>query len=323
MKENKCQVTVLMSVFGYQEYITETIASILNQTHKDIEFIIIDDGCDYDLKKIITGFRCNKILYVKNKVNLGLTKSLINGIKLSSSKYIARQDAGNISLPDRIEKQFNFLEENPDCYLIGSSISLIDENSERICDEIAINDFNSLRKTMPSHNCIFHSTIMFRNDGKYSYREKFKYSQDYDLYLRLVSDGMIVGNLSDIFLKERIFENSVTFNKTGQQKLYSELAKFFYSERINLDIDSYNNYDFEKIVVADEKNKDKKKVFDFFCRQKSYYLLYALESKKLRKYIRQCLSKHGFDYKLFYYYLISFFPFIIKTIRKIKNIRIQ
>src|SRR4030065_2631026 len=113
------KVSVVMSVFGYERYINGSIKSILDQTLNDFEFIIIDDGCSYDLYKKIKKFDDDRIVYIKNPENIGLTRSLIKGIEKSKGKYIARHDAGNISLENRLEIQHNFLENNIRYHLIG------------------------------------------------------------------------------------------------------------------------------------------------------------------------------------------------------------
>lgn len=132
------KISVVMSVFGYEKYIEATISSILNQTMDDFEFIIIDDSCKYDLLEIIEKFRDNRIIYIKNVKNMGLTGSLIKGIQRSTGKYIARMDAGNISLKNRFKTQYDFLENNTKIYLAGSSIELIDEDDRSICEKVAI-----------------------------------------------------------------------------------------------------------------------------------------------------------------------------------------
>ena len=214
------KVSVVMSVFGYERYINGSIKSILDQTLEDFEFIIIDDGCSYDLLKKIKRFNDSRIVYIKNPENIGLTRSLIKGIEKSKGKYIARHDAGNISMENRLETQHDFLEKNGRYYLAGSSVELIDENNNTICKIIANDDPYYIRGKMPSYNCINHSTIMFRNSSEAGYREKFKYSQDYDFYLNLLSNKYVLGNISEVLLKERMISSSTTYSKKNEQEYF-------------------------------------------------------------------------------------------------------
>ena len=172
-------VSIVMSVCGYENYIEETIKSVLSQTFEDFEFIIINDDCKYDLGKKLKAFKDDRVWYIKNDRNIGLTKSLLKAINLCRGKYIAIQDAGNISLKHRIETQYNFLENNKDYYLIGSSVILIDKTGEEICKLMANSNLSFIKKNLPKRNCIKHSSIMFRNKGNFFYRSKFKYAQDF------------------------------------------------------------------------------------------------------------------------------------------------
>ena len=170
-------VSIILCVFGYRNHIHETIESILNQTFKNIQVVLIDDCNSYDLRSIVEKFNDSRIDYHKNYENIGLTRSILKARKLCQGKYIAMHDAGNISLPERIQKQYEFLESNGSFYLVGSSAILIDEKGREICEKVAIEDPSILRRILAKYNCMIHSTIMFKNDGGIYYRGKFKYSR--------------------------------------------------------------------------------------------------------------------------------------------------
>ncbi|MCI0471302.1 MAG: glycosyltransferase, partial [Candidatus Aminicenantes bacterium] len=107
-------ITVLMSVFNNAAYLREAIDSILNQTYTDFEFLIIDDASTDSSKEIISHYHDTRIRLIENKRNIGLTKSLNKGLHKAKGEYIARMDADDISLPDRLAVQYAFLQENPD-----------------------------------------------------------------------------------------------------------------------------------------------------------------------------------------------------------------
>ena len=113
-----------MSVFNGEKHVNSAIKSILNQTFRDFEFIIIDDGSKDNTLKVIKEYAKidNRIKVIRNLTNIGLTKSLNKAIKLSKGEFIARQDTDDISLPNRLEKQIEFLQKNPDCALCGSDM---------------------------------------------------------------------------------------------------------------------------------------------------------------------------------------------------------
>lgn len=315
------KISVIMSVYGYERYVNDSITSILNQTFKDFEFIIIDDGCSYNLLKKIEKFGDDRIVYIKNPENIGLTRSLIKGIKKSKGKYIARHDAGNISLENRLEIQYTFLENNIRYQLIGSSIELIDKNDNAICKIIANNDPDYIRKKMPLYNCINHSTIMFRNNGRAYYREKFKYSQDYDLYLTLLSKKFIPGNIEEVLLKERMVPSSITYASKNEQEFFKNKARQFYFERMKYGKDSYDFWEITKNTCEQDqayRQKNEQEGLYFYNKQKIYYQLFSGRMKEARKGILELL-KVRYDLKLILYLIASFLPFLIRLVNKIKG----
>lgn len=317
-------VSVLMSVYGYADYIRSTIASVLEQCFQDFEFIIINDRCGYDLLQIISEYRDDRIVYLENKHNMGLTFSLIKGIKNARGKYIAVQDAGNISLPERLKKQFNFLEEYQNYFLVGSSAIIIDENNSELCKKV-VKDDKDIPTVLPVYNCMNHSSIIFRNSGDAVYRAKFKYAQDYDLYLNLLTRDLKIGSIKDPLIKERFLYKSITFKKRKEQKFFAELAKKFYFERLKNGFDSYNSFEFEESF--DLKNyKDSKGSNSytelFYLKQSAYYLFYGGNTTEARKVMGRVL-KIRLEFKTIIYFVLSFFPKLINCLRKIKKIDID
>ncbi len=136
MSENP-KVSVIMSVYNGDKYLREAIESILNQTFTDFEFIIVNDGSTDNSLEIIESYDDERIKTINNKKNIGLTKSLNKALKFAKGKYIARQDADDVSLPNRFEKQVEYLDSHPEVALVGTSVYLIDENGKIIGKRIA------------------------------------------------------------------------------------------------------------------------------------------------------------------------------------------
>ena len=114
-------ISVVMPVFNTPvSFLKEAVDSIINQTFKDFEFIIIDDGSTGSCREYLESLSDPRIRIIHNEKNLGITKSLNIGLREASGKYIARMDADDISIPLRLEKQFAFMESNPDIILCGS-----------------------------------------------------------------------------------------------------------------------------------------------------------------------------------------------------------
>jgi len=310
-------INIILCVFGYKDYIESTIRSLLCQNFQSFELIIIDDGCDYDLNSLINSINDKRIKYYRNEKNIGFTASLIKGVNFSKNRYIAIHDAGNIAYPEKIELQYNYLEHNKNIFLVGTSVELIDENDQIICNIIANSNGDYIKKNLPFRNLFKHSSIMFRNDSNFNYRSKFKYAQDCDFYLNLLSKGKKLTNFKEVLLKERFLKNSISFAKKTEQDFYANIARKFYYERKNFGFDSYDVFEPEKEV---SKSITFPSLNEYIYKiQKIHFLLFSMKLKDARSLIKEIL-KEKWNSKLLILFTISYFPFIVKFISKLKKL---
>lgn len=224
-------VTVLMSVYNGEKYLRQAIDSILNQTFKDFEFLIINDGSTDKTLEILQSYNDSRIKIINNEKNIGLTKSLNKGLRIASGKYIARQDADDVSLPERLKKQVKFLEKNKTVGLLGSSYYIIDANDKRIAIDKISTEKNASSKQTAHFIC--HGSVLIRKkclEKVGTYREIFKYAQDYDLWLR-VANKFEIRNIREPLYNLRITDNSISSKKKSQQDLYASLAIKLAEER--------------------------------------------------------------------------------------------
>lgn len=305
-------ISVIMPAYNAEKYLEESIKSILNQTFTNFEFIIINDGSKDNTKKIIDIYKKKdkRIILLNNPKNLGLQVSLNRGLKLAKGKYIARMDSDDISLSNRFQIQINFLDRNKDIFLVGGSAIVINEKGEKVGCFIKDDSPRRIKKKLLKSNPFIHPSIMFRNEMIY-YREKFVCSEDYDLYLRLLTDDKNMRSLSNILIKYRIRKDSFV-STMPYQEFYFRKAKEFYLQRKKDNKDAYeslkppssspNNIDFDKL------NQRTKITVKFQDNQ----------MKEVRKEIRKYFNKYGFNKLYAMYYVLSFLPFkIIKLLRKI------
>lgn len=226
------KVSILMSVYNGERFLEEAIDSILSQNFQDFEFLIMDDASEDSSFEILQTYENmdNRIRTFKNKENVGLTSSLNFLLDKARGCYIARMDSDDISLSERIQQEILFLEANPDVFLVGTGAINIDEKGIIISKFDPLINSKDVSKTLPIHNCIYHSSIMFRNEG-YRYRETFYYSQDYDFYLNLLTEGKHLTNLGDYLLKYRVTNISVSSNSGESQEYFAKLARASYQSR--------------------------------------------------------------------------------------------
>jgi glycosyltransferase involved in cell wall biosynthesis len=221
-------VSVVMSVYNGDQYVPESVESILNQTFTDFEFIIINDGSTDKTKVILEEYAANdsRILLVHQE-NLGLTKSLNKGIALARGKYIARQDADDYSLPDRLATEVTFLSSNESIAMVGTAVNVVDGKGNVLAIFRHPSDFDVIKKNLMKHNCFWHGSAMFVREsfehiGRY--RDAFTTSQDYDLWLRF-SENYQMANLSVPLYCYRFSPGAVTFKKMVSQYRCGILAR--------------------------------------------------------------------------------------------------
>lgn len=209
------KVSVIMSVYNSDKFLKEAIESILNQTYKNIEFIIIDDGSTDNSKEIIKKYEKidKRIIFIENKENIGLTKNLNKAIELSSSNYIARMDSDDVSDVTRIEKQIDFLQKNKEFSIVGSCAKYINSKGE-LEENLMVPESNDEIKSMIYKvNPLVHPSVMFKKEDIISigkYNENLRKVQDYDLWFRAVADGLKIHNIQECLLFLRRDE---TYNK--------------------------------------------------------------------------------------------------------------
>ena len=213
-----------MSVYNGEQHLRESMESIFNQTFTDFEFIIVNDGSTDASLEIIESYDDSRIRIMNNEENIGLTKSLNKAIKKARGKYIARQDADDISLPNRLELQLEYLEKHPDVALLGTGIYVIDEKGDKIEKRIM---HPNPKKSLLKGNRFIHGSVMFRKsviDELGAYNETLRYSQDYELWLRL-SKKYDVRNLTAPLYKLRMHRGSILSKKVEEQQMYAVLAQ--------------------------------------------------------------------------------------------------
>jgi len=202
-----------MSVYNGEKYISQAIESILNQTFKDFEFIIINDTSTDKSLNIIKSFKDSRIKIINNPQNIGLTKSLNLALKQAQGKYIIRMDADDISHKNRFKEQYKFMKKNPDISIAGSFMNIINEKGKIISINKVYTSFKIIKFILLFKNCILHSSIIARlKDIKKIgfYNEKYKYTQDLDLYSRAVNKNLKIVIIPKILVSSRIHQETIS-----------------------------------------------------------------------------------------------------------------
>ena len=221
MNKSNPKVSLLMCVYNGETHLREAVESILNQSFKDFELVIVDDGSTDSSWQILSEYSAkdSRIVLIQNEVNLGLEKSLNKGLAATKGEYFARQDADDVSRSNRLQLQVDFLDNHPEVGALGTAVELIDEQGNTIGKNILPTDRESLQSLLLFNNFMHHSTLMVRSSLMQKlggYDETMRYVEDYDLWWRL-SCLSGLATLPNILLKRRV-DNGPRISKLYREK---------------------------------------------------------------------------------------------------------
>jgi len=223
-------VSVVMSVFNGGKRLSETLDSVLCQAGCDFEFIVVNDGSTDSTPMLLDEYaRIYPMLHVIHQPNSGLTNALILGCTEARGKYIARQDAGDISLPGRLAMQAGFLDEHPDAVMTACAVQMsgpVGEPLQVISKTMRILDAGIRQLDIklihgPQHGATMFRTEIYKSVG--GYRQPFVVAQDIDLWLRMSERGLCLG-MPDLLYEARIEVGSISSRRRVEQMRLGGLA---------------------------------------------------------------------------------------------------
>lgn len=220
------EISVLTSVYNCENYLESFLDSILNQTFKDIELIIVNDGSTDRSREIIEGCKDKRIKLYNLEENKGVAKALNFGIKKCNGKYIAKADADDVYTYDRLEKQKNIFDENSDIDVVGTLIRYFPDNKD-VRESLRYKSFKhyyehqansiisskDISRIMYMYICLIHSTMMIREDvlKTYLYDEKYyNFAEDYKLLYELNKKGYKMAKVNEVKSYIRVRHSSIT-----------------------------------------------------------------------------------------------------------------
>jgi glycosyltransferase involved in cell wall biosynthesis len=217
-------VTVLMPVYNGQSYLEQAVESILRQTFKEFEFLIIDDGSTDKTPEILHSYSDERIRIIRQE-NQGVAAALRLGIDKAKGQYIARMDADDESLPPRLEIQKRFLDQNPEAVLGYGLHDLMNEQGDIIQNRQGVGFSNGVTKWLLIWMNVFtHPSVIIRTkalrENQINYRLETNGAEDFDLWNRLSFCGDFLF-IPEVLLKYRIHPNSVNRRDLGERQFRS------------------------------------------------------------------------------------------------------
>lgn len=297
-------VSVVMAVFNGEAYLREAIDSILNQTLNNFEFIIIND-CSTDTSgDIIKTYDDKRIVFLQNNVNIGLAASLNKGIAAASGKYIARMDADDVSLPNRLAKQVDYLDKHENVVVLGTSAEFIDILGEKICTYFPPTVDEIMRTVFPGSPFI-HPSVIFRKAvfveaGQYPAHMRYG-GEDPILFGRMAKYGQIA-NLSEALIKYRLVP--------GAMSRKPAVFRAYLSGLINKEINGEHitSEELRKLFVLYKSAAPADALYDYHYEIAKLNLWCGKGNAANKIHLRSCLELRGMNLKLFLIYILSYIP---------------
>lgn len=266
------KVSVLIPTYNVEPFVREAILSIVNQTYKNLEIIIVDDGSTDDTFNILEELskEDDRIILKRNKHNLNIVKTLNRALNYATGEFIARMDGDDISELSRIEKQVKFLKENRDIDLVGSHSKIIDEFgnitgelmlpvTHKECISV-INVISPVSHIWLTSKALYHNLNGYRN---------LPGSEDYDFLLRAISFGYKIANYNEKLYQVRVRKgNSNTTMGLRQYKTFRYARKLF-KERLKFGKDFYTEENYYKAIHSYPLTE--------YLYKKSFYFLYKAQ----------------------------------------------
>ena len=307
MTNSEPLVSVVMSVNRDDGNLYDSINSILNQSYKNIEFLIVNDGSSKDVNQVIKSIKDKRIVFLEQK-KIGLTACLNFGISKSKGEYIARQDAGDLSHKNRFFEQIKFLENNPSISMCGTWVNEFSKEGEDLGVLRLPVSNHEIKKHILFQNTFCHGSIVIEKKVLMRlkcYRGEFIRSQDYDLWLRVI-EHYNVSNLDKVLYSRTISDDSISFYNKNSQGEYAKLARLCFEARQlkkeeplhlikKINYDGFKEYSLRKL----------KSNYNFYCGRR----LYSNQRMNLaRKYFLRSFISNLISIKNIIYLILTFLP---------------
>lgn len=289
------KISVVMSVYNGEKYLAEAIDSILAQTYKDFEFIIVNDCSKDNSLEIIKKYSDSRIVLINNEKNLGLTKSLNLAIEKAQGDYIARMDADDISLPNRFEIQMEEFHKIPNLTLCGTWAVQINEKGEETGEITPVISNAEITASMIFYNQFVHSTVIFNKKNFFEaggYNEEIIKGQDYNLWLQFIKNGYELKNIDKLLVKYRDHVENISKTNSSSQNQFAVISiKDFIKTMLQVDINEKEINSYREIIL----NHKKVSLIDFLSTMKSLNKIRQSFMKKFQNeesisYFNKCID---------------------------------
>ena len=305
MDTNNPKVTVLMPAYNAGKYIGEAISSVLQQSFADFELLIVNDGSTDDTERIIRSFTDPRVVLI-NQENKGVSAALNLGLVYARAPYIARFDADDICLPNRLKVQYEFITSYPEYTIIGSAVDYIDADGHFIFTHHPEGHLNEEIQGLKYTICPFiHSSVFYKksavvNSGGYN-EHAYTY-EDHFLWVNILKNEKAC-NLSLPLIKVRLNPESITIDEKWRTRKFRAIK---YATLKSKNITAAEGNELSQIGGKQYSPKIKQGAYYALCGKK--FLLNNYQPGKARMNMVKAISLHPLRLDNYLIYTISYFP---------------
>ena len=298
------KITVLMPCYNAADYIADAIQSVLTQTFRDFEFLIVNDGSTDNTAALVRSFNDERIVFIEQKQQ-GIAAALNNGLKHARADYIARFDADDICFPDRLEKQFDYMQSNPECIVAGSGADYIDDAGNFVFTRYPLASKNEEIKGLAFYKCPFiHASVIFKKTTVTSlgYNINAHSFEDHLLWLQLKEKGNMY-NMEEPLLSVRLNPRSFTMDERKRSKTFHQIKyKALKEEYISTcDGDTL-------LAIINLQNSSKSKEGAYYGLLAKKFLWNNYNPGMARFHMKKAITLNTFDIKDYLLLVISYLP---------------
>jgi glycosyltransferase involved in cell wall biosynthesis len=221
------RVSILMPMFNAERYIRSAATSILDQTFRDLELVVVDDGSSDRSAEFVGAIRDPRIRLLQNPRRLGVSAARNQALAQARGTYVGFMDSDDVARPDRIARQVDFLTAHNDVALVGSWAGLIDSGGRLIGSIEVPCDADTIFSLLPRHNCFVASSVMVRRtcmERLGGFRTEMSVAEDYDFFLR-ASEHFPLANIGTTLLSYRVHPSQLTTSRTAKVRRCADAAR--------------------------------------------------------------------------------------------------
>jgi glycosyltransferase involved in cell wall biosynthesis len=299
------KISVLMSAYNAERFIGEAVQSVLDQTFREFEFIIINDGSTDGTEKVIRSFNDPRIVLL-NQENKGLAAALNLGLQKARSPFIARFDADDVCYPHRLEKQYRFMTSHPQYAVAGSAADYVDHHGEFVFTSRMPAQTGREIKEVVTHSCPFiHSSVMYRKEAILQcggYNPHAHSFEDHLLWTEVLEHGKGF-NMKEPLIKVRLNPQSVTIDEQWRTRRFHQIKqKALQSKTISREEGD------ELMGIIQQQDRRPIKEGAYYSLLSKKYLWNNYQPAKARKNLKKVMMLNRLHWKSYAFYLLSYMP---------------